>query len=291
MTRDSARPDAIRDIVAADPATFRAGEANAILEPVMGQHSLLIVDGDVHRRARRLLMPAFSGRAMRGYDGLVADLARREIRTWRPGVPFCSLERMNALTLEVILRVVVGVTDAARLARLRPVVSAIVGVNPVVLLGPAFPALRRFGMWRRADEAIGDLDRLIHAEIRERRVAPDLESRTDVLSQLIRVDDDGDRLTDAELRDQLVTLLLAGHETTATALAWALYEVGRSPVRRRRTALHRSRFLAHGGCRGATRGVLGARHHGDRRGNPARPQHHHRASSRLAGRRLATSGR
>ena len=228
------RPDAIRDIFAGDPAIFHAGEANSILGPVMGEHSLLLVDGAQHKRARRLLMPAFSGRAMRGYEGLVTEVARAEVARWEPGVEFRSLDRMNALTLEVILRVVFGVTDEARLVRMRPLVNAVVDVNPAVLLGSAFPALRRVGMWRRAGETVRDLDRLIHDEIRERRAAPDLAERSDVLSQLIRVDDGGDRLTDAELRDQLVTLLLAGHETTATGLAWALHEVGRSVSQRER---------------------------------------------------------
>jgi cytochrome P450 family 135 len=228
------RPDAVRDLFAGDPEVFHAGEANAVLGPVMGEHSLLLVDGTAHTRARRMLMPAFVGRAMRGYRGLVTEVARQEIDGWRPGVPFRSLDRMNALTLEVILTVVFGVTDDRRLARMRPLVRGIVDVRPVVLIGPAFPVLRRIGVWRRAVETIAALDEVIHAEIRERRASPDIEERNDVLSQLIRVDDDGDRLSDAELRDQLVTLLLAGHETTASALAWALYEVGRSPAQRRR---------------------------------------------------------
>jgi cytochrome P450 len=134
---------------------------------------------------------------------------------------------MNALTLEVILRVVFGVTDEGRLARLRPLVNRTVDVSPAALLGWSWPWLRRFGIWKRTVETSYALDRLIYAEIADRRAASDLDQRTDVLSQLIRVDDGGDRLTDPELRDQLVTLLLAGHETTATALAWALYEVGR----------------------------------------------------------------
>ncbi len=92
------------------------------------------------------------------------------------------------------------------------------------------PPLRRLGPWKRTRENAIALDRLIYAEIAERRAAPDLAERTDVLSRLITVEDGGDRLGDEELRDQLVTLLLAGHETTATALAWTLYEIGRDPV-------------------------------------------------------------
>jgi cytochrome P450 len=223
------RPDAVRDIFAGDPDVFHAGEANSILGPVMGEHSLLLLDGADHRRARALLTPAFSGRALRGYAELVTGIAKTEVGSWAPGVPFRSLDRMNALTLEVIMRVVFGVTDEARLARLRPLVGAVVDVSPAVLLGWALPPLRRVGMWRRAAETVRALDREVYDLVRERRHAPDLEARTDVLSRLIRADEDGDRLSDAELRDQMVTLLLAGHETTATALAWALQELGRDP--------------------------------------------------------------
>ncbi len=221
------RPDAIHDIFAGDPEVFHAGEANSILGPVMGEHSLLLVDGAEHRRARTLLVPAFSSRALRGYRDLVEGVAKTEVASWQPEVPFRSLDRMNDLTLQVIMRVVFGVTDEQRLARLRPLVRAVVDVNPAVLLGWALPPLRRVGMWRRAAESVRELDAEIYGLVADARTAPDLETRTDVLSRLIRADAEGDRLSDAELRDQLVTLLLAGHETTATALAWALQEIGR----------------------------------------------------------------
>lgn len=224
------RPEHAREVFAGDPEIFHAGKGNSILGPMMGEHSLLLLDGSAHQRARRLLMPPFSGRAMRGYEALVTAITRAEVGSWRPGAPFRSLERMNALTLEVILRVVFGVTDQQRLRELRPLVNRTVDVSPAVLLGWGWPLLQRFGLWKRTVENAYALDRVLYAEIRERRTAPDLEQRTDVLSQLIRADDGGDRLSDAELRDQLVTLLLAGHETTATALAWALYEVGRDPL-------------------------------------------------------------
>ncbi len=219
-------PDAVRDIFAGDPDAFHAGEANAVLGPVMGEHSVLLVDGAEHRRARRLLLPAFSARALEGYRELVAGVAKTEVASWPTGTPFRSLDRMNALTLEVIMQVVFGVTDEARLARLRPLVRAVVEVSPAVLLGWVFPGLRRVGMWRRAADTVRALDREVGALVRDRRRAPDLDTRSDVLSRLIRVEVDGDRLTDAELRDQMVTLLLAGHETTATALAWTLQELG-----------------------------------------------------------------
>jgi cytochrome P450 len=164
------------------------------------------------------------------------------VARWRGGEEFRSLDRMNALTLEVILRVVFGVTDEQRLARLRPCVNRTVDVSPAVLLGWGYPWLQRFGPWKRTVDNAYRLDALVYAEIRERRRAPDLAERADVLSRLILVDDSGDRLSDEDLRDQLVTLLLAGHETTATALSWALYELGRD-----RDQLTRARAAARAG--------------------------------------------
>jgi cytochrome P450 family 135 len=151
------------------------------------------------------------------------------VARWRAGEEFRSLDRMNALTLEVILRVVFGVTDEERLARLRPCVNRTVNISPAVLLGWGYPALQRFGPWKKTVDNAYRLDELMYAEIRDRRAAPDLDQRSDVLSRLILAGDEGDRLTDEELRDQLVTLLLAGHETTASALAWALHELGSDP--------------------------------------------------------------
>ncbi|MBB3045224.1 cytochrome P450 [Nocardioides soli] len=232
------RPEHAKEIFAGDPEIFHAGKANGILGPIMGEHSLLLQDGAEHKRARKLLMPAFNGHALRDYQSLVTEVARAEVGGWRSGESFRSLDRMNALTLEVILRVVFGVTDESRLAQLRPRVNATVNISPAILLGWGYPRLQRFGPWKATVDNQRELDGLMYAEIRERRAAPDLADRTDVLSKLILQgesgDQPGDRLSDSELRDQLVTLLLAGHETTATALAWSLYEAGRDPELLRR---------------------------------------------------------
>ncbi|MCW2849583.1 MAG: cytochrome [Marmoricola sp.] len=225
------RPEHVKEIFAGDPEVFHAGKGNAILGPVMGEHSLLLVDSTQHKRARKLLMPAFNGQALRGYEELVTRLSKAEVERWQEGQPFESLDRMNALTLEVILQVVFGVTDEARLAELRPLVNRTVNIPPLVFLGWGYPRLQKYGPWRRTVENQIELDRVIFGEIAERRRATDLADRSDVLSRLLQVRDEADQgLTDEELRDQLVTLLLAGHETTATALAWALHELGKDPV-------------------------------------------------------------
>ena len=223
------RPEHAKEIFAGDPEVFHAGKANGILGPIMGEHSLLLQDSAEHKRARKLLMPAFNGHALREYESLVTEVARAEVSGWRPGPEFRALDRMNALTLEVILRVVFGVTDERRLAELRPRVNKTVNISPAILLGWGYPWLQKYGPWKATVDNQRELDRLMYAEIRERRTAPDLAERTDVLSRLILQGEEGDRLGDTELRDQLVTLLLAGHATTATALAWALYEAGRDP--------------------------------------------------------------
>ena len=124
------RPEHAKEIFAGDPEVFHAGKGNAILGPIMGEHSLLLQDCAEHQRARKLLMPAFNGAALRGYQTLVTRIARDEVGRWTPGVTFRSLDRMNALTLEVILRVVFGVTDERRLAELRPLVNRTVDVSP-----------------------------------------------------------------------------------------------------------------------------------------------------------------
>jgi len=222
------KPENTKEIFASDPEFFHAGKANAVLGPIMGEHSLLLVDAAKHKRARKLLMPAFRQSAMAGYEQDVTAIARDEVATWTTGTEFRSLERMNALTLEVILRVVFGVADEERLAKLRPLVLATVDIKPLILLGWGYPFLQRFGPWKKVVEVQRQLDDLLYAEIADRRQQSDLPERTDVLSQLLQVgDSEGEKpLTDAELRDQLVTLLLAGHETTAAGLSWALYELG-----------------------------------------------------------------
>ena len=231
------RPEHAKEIFAGDPEIFHAGKGNAILGPIMGEHSLLLQDGAEHKRARALLMPAFNGHALRGYRALVEEVARDEVARWRPGDEFRSLDRMNALTLEVILRVVFGVTDEQRLAQLRPLRQPRPSTSaPPCCSAGATRALQRFGPWKRTVANAYRLDELIYAEIRERRrgARPRRAHRRAVPA------DPGRRRrttgsTDEELRDQLVTLLLAGHETTATALAWALYELGRdrAPARPR----------------------------------------------------------
>lgn len=304
-------PADIKEIFAADPAQFHAGEGNAILKPVMGRHSVLLTDDAEHQRARKLLMPAFTGPSMRSYRPLVESIAQAEVDTWHDGDLLMTLDRMNAITLDVILQVVFGVTDESRLAVLRPKVNKMVDIDAKMLLAWSYPKLFALPPWRGYFKNQQEVDDLLYAEIRERRAAHDLDGRDDVLSRLLRVgDDESDEtpLTDPELRDQLVTLLLAGHETTASALSWTLHELGRSPeliapataaadagddayleaclkesmrhldpVRRRSAALHRCGVLADGGHRGPARGPAAVLGVCGRPGAQQAAQHHQRA--------------
>ncbi|WP_019819194.1 cytochrome P450 [Saccharomonospora saliphila] len=227
----------IRAVFGGSPALMHAGEGNAILKPLMGPHSVLLTDENEHRRTRRLLMPAFNGAALRGYREMMTDLAEREVRRWPASRPIRAHERMQALTLEIILRVVFGVAEGARLDELRTLLRRVVDVGPLDMIGWYNRTLQRIGPWRRYTRQARRVDELLYAEIAERRAAADVADRGDVLSRLLTAsrtaaaDGEAEPLSDAELRDQLVTLLLAGHETTATALAWALHELAADPAR------------------------------------------------------------
>ncbi|WP_433015328.1 cytochrome P450 [Kribbella sp. CA-294648] len=219
------RPDHIREVFGTPPTIAHAGESNTALEPIMGSHSLLLLDDDDHLRMRRQLMPAFNGHALRGYAEMIARLAREEVDQWPIGTPFRLHERMRDLTLEVILQVVFGVTDSERLDRLRPLVDKVVSVRPVIMLGGFYPTLLKLPPWRTYLRVQQQVDEILYDEIARRRTDPKLAERNDVLSKLLAAG----TWSDVELRDQLVTLLLAGHETTATSLAWAFHELARNP--------------------------------------------------------------
>jgi cytochrome P450 len=229
-------------VYALDADGGRAGEVRRMgLEPVVGRDSLLTLDGDAWWRHRRLLSPPLHGRAIRGYREQIAEIAAAEIERWPVGRPFALRDRMQRITLEVILRLVFGIRDTARLARLRTLIPALIeaGGSPLVLLAPprirewaeTAPLARRISVlpttrFARVREAV---DELLHAEIAERR-ATAVPDATDVLSLLMAArDSDGCPMSDRELRDELVTLLEAGHETTATGLAWAMERLLRTP--------------------------------------------------------------
>jgi cytochrome P450 len=226
-------PALVKEVFRAPPERLRAGEANALLGPALGARSVLLLDGDEHLRQRRLMLPAFHGQRMRAYETVMREAADRAIDSWPLGEPFSILPSMQQLTLDVILRAVFGVEEGPRQDELKRRLRAM--IEPVanrfglllMVLGPRFGnnrAVRQFDERRRL------VDELIYDEIARRRDAQDLEEREDVFSMLLLArDEDGNPMTDEELRDQLVTLLVAGHETTATALAWSFDLILRTP--------------------------------------------------------------
>jgi cytochrome P450 len=230
-------PDVVKEVFTAKPEVMRAGESNSFLAPVVGSRSILVLDGPSHMRQRKLMLPPFHGQRMQGYGDLIADVAERELAGWPVGRPFALRPHTQAITLEIIMRAVFGLDEADRRAELSRRLTHFTdtGTGPVRWLATQMPPLqRRFGTdrspWAQFVAARAAVDELLYDEIRRRRTAPDLAEREDILSLLVQArDEDGDPMTDAELRDELMTLLVAGHETTATALAWAFELLMRRP--------------------------------------------------------------
>ena len=195
-----------------------------ILTPIVGPRSLLVTKGADHLAHRKLMLPPFHGERMRSYQPLVEEIVDREIDSWPLGDEFAIHPRMQAITLEVILKVVFGVADGPRFERLRSVLTRVLEetASPIAQLSGL--ASRRFGgrgPWAKFEKQLKQADELLYAEIAEHRASGAYEEREDILSLMMQARfEDGSGMSDSDLRDQLMTLLLAGHETTATALAW-----------------------------------------------------------------------
>jgi cytochrome P450 len=221
-----ADPDDIRTVFAGDPAIYRAGEGNAVVGGVLGESSVLVLDGQEHRERRRQMLPPFHRDAVRRQSEQMAAIAAAAVATWPVGREFPAAPRMSAITLEVILRIVIGTRDERRLDALRRALPPVVNTGFMTAATRIRPSLLNLRPWAGVRRARAEADRLLRAEIAHRRADPDLDERTDVLAMLVR----STEMTDDELRDQLITLLLAGHETTATALSWTLERLVRHPA-------------------------------------------------------------
>jgi cytochrome P450 family 135 len=207
---------------------------NIILEPIVGSKSLLIQEGAEHLARRRLMLPPFHGERMRSYESQMNEIVAAEIDSWPLGEEFPIHARMQAVTLDVILQVVFGISSGPRLERLRETLATVLEetANPGrQVLGLALQRFGGRGPFAHFDRQLREVDELLLAEIAEHRERPDLAEREDILSMLMEAEfEDGTRMEDGELRDQLMTLLLAGHETTATALAWTFDLLLRHPA-------------------------------------------------------------
>jgi cytochrome P450 len=218
-------PELVKQVFQGSNDQLHAGEANALLGPVLGERSVLLLDGSEHLRHRKLLLPQFHGARMQSYAETMLIATDHEIDSWPVGEPFALLPSMRSLTLRVIVEAVFGYGPgpeqrnlASRLSAMVAPLSAPRGLPLMLLLG-------RLGSGRSTatefEQRRKEVDALLFAEIARRRADADLAERDDVFSALLLAEDeDGKGLTDEEIRDELLTLLLAGHETTATGLAW-----------------------------------------------------------------------
>ena len=242
-----AEPDAVRDLWTGDPLELHAGQANAILRSVLGEHSLLLLDGERHLRERRLMLPPFHGDRMRAYGEAMRDATSREIDRWPIGRPFPVHASTQAITLDVIMRTIFGVGgDDAHVAPLRDALvrwttlgTSRTGTALLLLVPPERAdqvrelARRPWGRllpWAPIVRAQAETDRRVRELIAARRREP-AAGREDVLSMLLEArDETGAAMTDDQLRDEMLTLLLAGHETTATTLAWTIHHLLAHPA-------------------------------------------------------------
>jgi len=227
-----ASPELVKEVFTGSPAVFHAGEANAsVLEPALGPNSVLTLDDEPHLQQRKLLLPPFHGERVRRYGELIREITRREMESWPVGKPFALRPHTQRITLAVILRAVFGIEDERRVDRATALIDEF---SDRVTVITKFPNLRRdlgpFSPWRRFLKARQRLDEFLYEEIAIRRGEAESEERDDVLSLLLRArHDDGSPMGDEELRDELLTVVGAGHETTATALAWAMERLLRTP--------------------------------------------------------------
>jgi cytochrome P450 len=229
-----ANPAMVKQLFTSSSEQLHAGEANAtVLEPALGPNSVLTLDEGAHMRQRKLLLPPFHGKQIARYGELIREVTREEMESWPVGEPFALRPHTQRMTLAVIMRAVFGVHDRERLIRFERLIENFSDRVSAVL---AFPMLRRdlgrWSPWSRFLRARAALDEFIFEEIALRRaeIASGEEDHDDVLSLLLGAEhDDGSPMSDEELRDELVTVLGAGHETTATGLAWAMERLLRTP--------------------------------------------------------------
>ncbi|HEV2875387.1 MAG TPA: cytochrome P450 [Thermoleophilaceae bacterium] len=220
-------PAEVKEVFTAPPDVLHPGEGARLLEPVVGSNSVVLLDESAHLSQRKLMLPAFHGERMEALTGLLEEVTEREVAGWPLGEPFELHPRLQALTLEVILRAVFGLDEGERLDSLRARLTQILefGSHPASLL----PFMQRGRVWKDFVRGREEVDALLFDLVDERR-AEDGEERDDVLGMLLAArHEDGSPMSKRELRDELMTLLVAGHETTASELSWAFERLARTP--------------------------------------------------------------
>ncbi len=227
-------PQAIQEMLNSK-ALDAPGDINGILKPLLGEQSMIVISGEKHKRDRQLLMPPFHGERMRNYSQQICDIAEDVASQWTVDRPFVARAAMQEITMRVILQAVFGLDEGPRLQQLSPLLGAVIDTigSPLRSSMLFLPWMQQdwgsSSPWGRMKQQQRKIQELMDAEIAERRLQPD-ENRTDILSLMMAArDENGEPMTNQELRDELMTLLFAGHETTATALAWAFYWIHSLP--------------------------------------------------------------
>jgi cytochrome P450 len=222
-------PQALQTIFTADPDRLSSVQKSEVIKPLLGEHSIIFLDGNRHQRQRRLLIPPFHGDRMREYGQLICAITQEAISQWTPGKLFVVRQVMKDISLRVILTAVFGLQKGPRYEQLRQLLNSLFDIfdYPLSSILLFFPLLQQdlgpWSPWGRFLRQQQQIDQLVYTEIVERRAQGDFW-RKDMLSLLLSATDEaGQPMTDAELRDNLLTLVFAGYETTAAALTWALY--------------------------------------------------------------------
>jgi cytochrome P450 len=228
-------PQAIQEIFTADPSLFDTATSNKILEPLLGKYSLLQLDGSAHQGRRKLLMPPFHGERMRTYGNIICDITKQVMSQWTKGKPFCVRSATQEISLRVILRAVFGIDEGERFEQIRQLLGSLLDSfnspwrSSFLFLKFLQKDLGAWSPWGQFLRQKQQIDALLTAEIRERQTQPN-SSGEDILSLMMSArDEEGQPMTEVQLRDELMTLLFAGHETTASALAWAFYWIHNLP--------------------------------------------------------------
>jgi unspecific monooxygenase len=228
-------PQAIQEVFTASLEQIDSEGSRAVLRPLLGDNSVILLGGAPHQRQRKLLTPPLHGDRMKAYGQIIADTTKKTISNWQFGQPFSVRDSMQEISLRVILQAVFGLSEGERFTKLEKLLCSILDLSasPLRALALFFPALQiNLGAWSPWGKFLRQreqIDQLLYTEIQERRDNFD-PSRSYILSLMMAArDEEGQAMTDVELRDELMTLLVAGHETTASALAWALYWIHRLP--------------------------------------------------------------
>jgi cytochrome P450 family 110 len=229
------QPAAIEAIMTAPNDLFESGGSNAPFRPFLGNHSILMMDGKTHQRERKLLTPPFHGERLKTYGQAICDITNQVTQRWQPGQTFAMRTVIQEISLRVIMRTVLGVHEGERAEQLRQHLDEMLNFfeQPFNSLFLFMPSLQkdwgRWSPWGKVARQLKLIDNILFTEIQERRENPD-RLGDDILSLMMTArDEDGQAMTGQELRDEMMTLLFAGHETTATAIAWAMYWIHALP--------------------------------------------------------------